>query len=175
MKFEIDVSGSDIFIKNYSICIAGNGKTESIIKGFKFKKDVIEKITENWVKGEYKYDITDKQKGFFKVRLYCIILHYLFKSINVSEKLSLTICRDFHGHKNDINMNLKYLLEKELKLTLGKPQHQKLAKTSNAHRYANLMYNDTSNKLGIYVNISLKDIEKYLIKKVTPKGLSTES
>jgi len=49
---------------------------------------------------------------------------------------------------------------------MGKPLFQKLSKKSYAHIYASMMRRDKKNLLGSYVNISLSDIEKYLIKKL---------
>lgn len=161
MKFEIDVSGDDIFNDDYVICIANN---DDIIKGFKFKKELIETLINNWEQKKYGYGHSDNQRAFFKVKLYCVVIYYLFKSTKWQKRVSLTICRDFHGHKNDINNNLKYLLERKLRIEIGSPRHEKLPNFSKAHRYANLMYKDTSNKLSTYVNISLEDIEKFLKK-----------
>lgn len=169
MKFEIDVSGSDIFKENFTICIAN--KDDDRIKGFKFKKELIDKILKNWKEGNYRYGYSDKQRAFLKVRLYCIIVYYLFKSFDENlERISLTICRDFHGHVNDINQSLRYLIENKLNVKIGSPRHQKLPKNSKAHWYAYMMHKDNANKLSIYVDIDKKDIEKFLIKKVTPKG-----
>ena len=159
MKFEIDVSGDDIFHENYVVCIAGE---EDIIKGFKFKKELIETIISNWQGKKYGYEKSDRGRGFFKVKLYCVIIYYLFKSIKIKNRILLTICKDFHGHQNDINNTLRYLLEKRLGMQIGSPRHQKLPNSSNAHRYAKLMYNDKLNKLPTYVDISLVDIEKFL-------------
>jgi len=159
MKFEIDVSGDDIFNENYVICIAGE---EGIIKGFKFKDELIKTIIFNWKDKRYGFGCSDKERGFFKVKLYCVIIYYLFKSTGFKNRVLLTICRDFHGHTNDINNCLKYFLEKRLEFQIGSPRHQKLPNSSYAHRYAKLMYNDKLNLLPSYVNISLEDIEKVL-------------
>ena len=159
MKFEIDVSGYDIFSKNYVICIAGE---KGLIKGFKFKEELVREIISNWQNKKYGYGKSNKERAFFKVKLYCVIIYHLFKSTGLKNRISLTICRDFHGHKNDINNTLRYLLEKRLGLQIGSPRHQRLPNSSEAHRYANLMHNDTLNKLTTYVDITLKDIEKFL-------------
>ncbi|MBU1203701.1 MAG: hypothetical protein KKG60_01385 [Nanoarchaeota archaeon] len=159
MKFEIDVSGYDIFSKDYVICISGEG---SIVKGFKFKKELIETIINNWHKQKYGYRDFGKEIALFKVKLYCVIIYYLFKSIGLKERVSLTICRDFYRHKNDINNTLRYLLEKKLGIQIGSPLHQRLPNSSEAHRYAKLMHNDTLNKLTTSVDINLEDIEKFL-------------
>jgi len=169
MKFEIDVSGCDIFDENYIICIAkDNGE---IIKGFKFKKELINSLITNWKANKYKYnyDSHETKKGVFKVRIYSIVVYYLFKSAGKIDWLSLTICKDFKGHINEINQTLRFLLEK-LNIKMGNPLHQSLPSTSYAHIYAGMMRRDKKNMLNTYVNITLEDIEKFLIKKVTPKG-----
>ena len=57
-------------------------------------------------------------------------------------------------------------------MEMGVPLHQKLPPWSLAHRYAGLMAKDIENRLDTYVDITLKDIEKFLNKrkkeKVTP-------
>ncbi|MBU1199875.1 MAG: hypothetical protein KKF46_04050 [Nanoarchaeota archaeon] len=173
MKFEIDVSGSDIFDEDFTICIANKNEEKHIIKGFRFNTELItNKLVKNWNENKYKYD--PSKKGVFKARLYSIVVYYLFKSIPQQKFLSLTICRDFCGHENDINQTLKHLLENVLKTTIGKPRHQKLPNSSNAHWYAYLIRKDNANQLPNHVDISIEEIEKYLKKKVTPKGLTTE-
>jgi hypothetical protein len=170
MKFEIDVSGYDIFNDTYVICIAqDNGE---IIKGFKFNKELVNALISNWKanKYKYKYDSFETKRGIFKVRVYSAILYYLFKSIDKPDFLSLTICRDFKGRNNEVSQNLKYFLDEILGIKIGKPLFQKLPNTSNAHIYSNMMRRDNKNLLRTYVNISLEDIEKFLIKKVTPRG-----
>jgi len=163
MKFEVDVSGQDLFDENYVICVAEKDKTEnSKIKGFKFSREISQKLQENWSKGKYKYLYAPNKRGLLKVRIYSIILFYLFKELKIKEPLSLTICRDFKGHENDIEMNLNFFLKEKLKIKLGKPLHQKLSNNSKAHWYAFMMAKDSENLLKTYVNISLEDIEKYL-------------
>ncbi|MEK6927011.1 MAG: hypothetical protein AABX11_01125 [Nanoarchaeota archaeon] len=164
MKFEIDVSGYDIFNDSYVICIAqDNG---NIIKGFKFANELANSLVYNWKanKYRYEYDKYETKRGIFKVRVYSIILYYLFKSIEKPEFLSLTICRDFKGRNNEVAQNLKYLLGDNLGIKLGKPLFQRLASTSNAHIYSNMMRRDSKNLLNTYVDIKLEDIEKFLIK-----------
>lgn len=72
MKFEIYVSGDDIFNEGYVICIAGEN---GIIKWFKFEKELIDTIISNWQTKRYGYETSDKGRVFFKVKLYCVILH----------------------------------------------------------------------------------------------------
>ena len=166
MKFEIDVSGQDLFHDNFVICVAEKDKDGgSIIKGFKFTKELIDNLISNWKKGEYKYLPTKNKTGLFKVRIYCIILYYIFKEIKDKEKISLTICRDFKGHENDIDFNLKFFLGEKLQLNLGKPLHQKLPPQSKAHWYAYLMSKDSENLLKTYISLKLEDIELFLKRK----------
>jgi len=165
MKFEIDVSGYDIFNDGgYVICIA-NGDKETI-KWFKFSKDLMEHLKLNWKKGGYKYGLSNKQRGFLKVRLYSIIIYYLFKSIkeNIKEEIELKICKDFPGHKNDINVNLKNFIEKLLSVKIRLIRHEKLPRSSNAHLYAHLINKDKYNLFTYNIHINLEDIEKYLKK-----------
>ncbi|MEK6859631.1 MAG: hypothetical protein AABX54_02340 [Nanoarchaeota archaeon] len=165
MKFEIDVSGYDIFKDTYVICIARNDG--EIIKGFKFNEGLVNNLIRNWKANKYRYEYNDYEtkRGIFKVRIYSIILYYLFNSIEKPDWISLTICRDFEGRINEITQNLKYFLETILKIKVGKPLYQKLSNSSHAHIYANMMRRDTKNLLKTYVDISLEDIEKFLKKR----------
>ncbi|MBU2458878.1 MAG: hypothetical protein KKB29_00745, partial [Nanoarchaeota archaeon] len=111
MRFEIDISGSDIFDPDYVICISSkelfNGRR--IIKGFKIDEELIKTLIKKWKGNKYRYyyDQYEQTRGTFKVRIYCIIIYYLFKSLGIREKISLTICRDFSGRENTVNQNLK--------------------------------------------------------------------
>lgn len=169
MKFEIDVSGSDLFKPKYTICITSKDKIngKSIIKGFRIDEDIKQTLIKKWKENKYRYcyNISEKKRGLFKVRIYCIVIYYLFKSLDIKEKISLTICRDFSGRESTINQNLKFLLEEKGRMKIGKPLHQKLPKTSLAHWYAGMMSNDSENRLDTYVDITLKDIEKFLKKR----------
>jgi len=163
MKFEVDVSGYDIFAGGYSICIA-NGT--GIVKGFKMNQNLISSIQNNWKKGMYRYKYTKGRKGILKVRIYSAIIHYLFNAIDKEYKdIELIICRDFATHENNIKQNLIYFLERLQGRKINLLKFGKLANNSNAHSYAYLMNKDKHNLLNCYVNISLKDIEFYLRKK----------
>ncbi|MBS3090496.1 hypothetical protein J4433_01870 [Candidatus Pacearchaeota archaeon] len=101
-----------------------------------------------------------------RVRVYCIIIYYLFKSIDFrhsNREAGIEICKDFQGHEKDITSNLKYFLGDLLKL---KPifRYTKLPKESNADKYAYLMRKDTKNQMKGYVKISLEEVEKFLKK-----------
>jgi len=165
MKFEVDVSGYDLFKDTYVICMAR--EDGEIIKGFKFTKDLISALISNWKENKYRYEYNqfETKRGIFKVRIYSIIIHYLFRSIEKPDFLSLTICRDFKGRTNEITQNLKYFLETILKIKTGKPLFQRLPNSSHAHIYANMMRRDIKNQLKTYVEINLEDIEKFLKKR----------
>ena len=173
MKFEIDVSGSDLFKPRYSICIASkekiNGKT--IIKGWRIDEQIKKTLIENWKENKYRYpyDEKEKKRGLFKVRIYCIIIYYIFKSLSITDKISLTICRDFPGRERVIDQNLKYLLEEVGGMEIGKPLYQKLPPSSQAHWYARMMSTDGENRLDTYINITLEDIERFLKKRNTKR------
>jgi len=169
MKFEIDVSGDDLFKPKYTICIASKDKIngKNIIKGFRVDDEIKKVLIKKWKENKYRYyyDESEKKRGLFKVRIYCIIIYYLFKSLEIKEKISLTICRDFHGRESTINQNLKFLLEGKGGMKIGKPMYQKLPPSSLAHWYARMMANDSENHLDTYVKITLEDIEKFLKKR----------
>ena len=80
MNFEIDVSGEDLLQKDYTICIANK---DSIIKGFKFNRELISILSSRYGQNIYRYPKSQKGKAMFKIRLYCIIVSYLVKSINI--------------------------------------------------------------------------------------------
>lgn len=144
MQFEIDVSGEDILSKDYSICIASK---DGVVRGFKFDSKLIQIIRLQQSEGKYRYGISRYGKTLLKIRLYCIILYYLFKSINLkNEELNLKICRDFHGHEREINSNLKYFLKDKLDLNIN-IRHLKLDKDSIAHHQAVLMRKDVKNEM----------------------------
>ena len=159
MEFEIDVSGEDILDKDYTICVANK---DGIIKGFKFDENLVKILKSRYGQEMYRYKKTKKQKATFKVRLYCVVIYYLFKSIKNLREISLTICRDFDGKSNDINFNLSHLLENKLGIIIENVRHEKLKDNSNAHSYAYLMRKDRKNKMNTYVKISLEEIEEFL-------------
>lgn len=163
MNFEIDVSGEDILDKDYTIVVADKDNT---VRGFKFTSEFIRILRARQGEGRYRYGISRQGKSLFRVRLYCIIIYYLFKSIDFkySKEISLDICKDFQGHEKEITSSLKSFLESKLGLKID-IRYTKLPKDSNADRYAFLMRKDTKNKIKGYVKITLEEIEKYLIKK----------
>ncbi|MFH1210290.1 MAG: hypothetical protein V1645_00055 [archaeon] len=160
MEFDIDVCGEDIFSRDYTIVIAG----KSGIKGFKLSNKLIGVLRAKQARGFYRYPNSKKGKSLFRVRVYCIVIYYLFKSMNFKNtELILNICKDFQGHEKDITSNLRFFLENILDLHLS--IRYVTLRDSNAHRHAYLMRKDTKNRMKGYVKISLEEIEKYLIRK----------
>jgi len=162
MNFEVDVSGEDLLGKDYTICIANNN---GIIKGFKFDNDMINILSSRYGQKIYKrYPKSQKGKATFKIRLYCIVIYYLIKTLKIKD-ISLTLCRDFQGREEDIKKSLKFFIEEVLALKLAdRIYFDKLSPNSNAHKYAYLMRQDTKNKMSTYLKISIEDIEKWLKK-----------
>jgi hypothetical protein len=163
MNFEIDVSGEDLLSKNYVICIANK---DGIIKGFKFSEKLVKVLSSKYGQGFYRYQKSKKGKSLFKVRLYSIVIYYLFKSLKKGD-LSLDICRDFTGkeNENDIRKTLKFFLEDKLDYQIDdRIYFTKLNNDSNAHIYSFLMRHDKKNKMDTYVKITLEDFEKWLKK-----------
>ncbi len=161
MEFDIDLSGEDIFSKDSTIVIADNN---DIIRGYKFNEEIIKILISRYKNGKYRYSNSKQQKVFFRIRTYCIIIHYLFKDILPKikdQKIILNICRDFQGHEKDITSNLLFLLRDKLGLKI-EIRYLKLSKNSNADRYAFLMRKDDKDKIKGYVKIPIRDIEKLL-------------
>lgn len=160
--FDIDVSGEDILSKNYTICISDNN---SLIKGFKVSEGFVERIRRDFDNGLFRYNNSKKGKSDLKVRIYCIIIYYLFKSLKIYGDISLNICRDFQGREDDIKKSLTYFLENKLELKLNERIYfSKLDRNSNAHNYAYLMRFDNKNLMKNYVSINTEDIEIWLKK-----------
>ncbi len=164
MEFDIDVSGTEIFSKNYTIVIANK---DSLIKGFKINEETIQILKARYGEGKYRYKKSKKQKSLFAVRVYCVVIYYLFKNIQKkveNKDLVLNICRDFSGKENDIKIILTTLLEEDLKLKSLTIYFCTLPKGSNADKYAFLMRQDRKNLLKTYVPITVKEIEEFLKK-----------
>ena len=161
MKFEVDVSGEDILNKDYKICVANE---DSIIKGFKLNDELVSVLSSRFGQGKYKYKKSQKGKATFKVRIYCVIIHYLLKAISL-ENLSLFLCRDFNGREKEIRETLISLQSKiGADNKIREINFGKLSNDSNAHKYSYLMRKDVKNKMNTYVKISIDDIEGYLRK-----------
>jgi len=160
-EFEVDVSGEDLLNKDYTICIADN---DGIIKGFKFDNELISILCSRYGQGIYRYKKSSRGKTMLKVRIYCVVIYYLIKSLNTKKDFSLTLCRDFIGWENEIKNNLEFLI-KNIGIDLKeKINFTKLSSESNAHKYAYMMRIDDKNKMSTYIKISLEDFEKWLKK-----------
>lgn len=158
ITFEVDVSGEDLLSKDYAICIADKN---SNIKGFKFSEKLVKDLCSRYEQGFYRYKKSKKGKADFKIRLYSVVVYYLFKSLKIFEEVSLNLCRDFDRKENDIRENLRTLFRKNA-LKFKEIYFVKLNEDSNAHKYAFLMRHDKKNQLPNYINIKLDDFEKWL-------------
>ena len=161
MEFDIDVSGEDILSKNYTIVIADKNY---FIRGYKFDEKTIQLLKSRHGEGRYRYGFSKQQKAFLRVRIYCIIIYYLFNDILSKIKninITLNICRDFEGHEKDITSFLFFLLGDKLGLKI-ELRYLKLSNDSNADKYAHLMRKDKKNLIKGYVKISFESIEKFL-------------
>ena len=173
MEFEVDVSGEDLFNKDYTIVVAernGNYSKEPIIYGFKFDENTIQILKSRHGQSKYKYGYSHTQKALFKIRVYSIAIFYIIKyiqikGINFNKGIYLTMCRDFEGRENDIRSNLKYLLTDILKLEIKKLEFCRLPNGSNADKYAFLMRKDKKNVMkSNYIKISIEEFEEFLRK-----------
>lgn len=162
-EFDIDVSGEDMFSKDYTICVADR---DGLIRGFKFSSELINIITSRYGQGIYnRYKKSQKGKASLKIRLYSLVIYYIFNSLRMrKKKIILNICRDFNGREHDIKTNLSFFLEEKLCLKIEKFDFCKLRKNSHAHEYSYLMKKDAKNQLKTYVKISIEELEEFLKK-----------
>ena len=164
MKFEIDMSGCDIFengtIYGSVICISDyNG----MIRGFQLNQGLVDNLKANWQKGRYFCKHSKRGLGFFKAMVYSAIICGLFESIENPITIDIEICRDFCWHENNIEQRLRKLLKKKLGILVNSIKSHTLPKGCDVDNYALLMFRDKYNLLSTYVNLSLEDIEKFLL------------
>jgi len=163
MKFEIDMSGCDIFDNGTPFgSVIGISNYKGMIKGFQINQDLVDKLKANWQKGKYFCRYSQRGLGFFKAMVYSAIICGLFESIKDLINVDIEICRDFRWHENNIEQRLKKLLKKKLGIQVNSIKTHTLPKGCDVDRYVYLMFKDTYNLLSTYVNLSLRDIEKFL-------------
>ncbi|MDD5148519.1 MAG: hypothetical protein PHH08_03585 [Candidatus ainarchaeum sp.] len=165
--FEIDVSGSDIFEKDFTIVVAEENNS-NVILAYKFTEQISRVILSRHGQNLYRYPPSKNGKANLKVRLYCVAIHYIFKELKKRLKLTdacLLVCRDFSGHEPDIQQSLAHLLEEALHIQL-EIVFTRLQKGSIADRYAFLIRKDTHNKFTkMRILISLEEFEIFMQKK----------
>ncbi len=164
MKFEIDMCGCDIFengsIYGSVICISDyNG----MIRGFQLNQGLVDNLKEHWRKGRYFCKHSKRGLGFFKAMVYSAIICGLFESIEKPSEIDLEICRDFRWHENNIEQRLRKLLRKKIGIKVNSIKTCTLPRGCDVDNYAYLMFRDKYNLFPIYVNLSLEDIEKFLL------------
>ncbi|MFH1257081.1 MAG: hypothetical protein V1494_07380 [Candidatus Diapherotrites archaeon] len=164
MDFEIDVSGSDIFEKDYTILVAERGNSK-ILLAYKFSDKNALTIRSRHGEGKYRYPYSKAGKSNIKVRLYCVAIYFLFKELKKRFKLkdvTLAVCRDFSGNESKIKQNLEFLLGTKLGLNVS-IAFQKLPKNSIADKYAFLIRHDTLNKFSsCCIKIKVEEFEEFL-------------
>ncbi len=94
--------------------------------------------------------------------VYSAIICGLLESIGV-KKVELEICHDLRFHENNIKQRLQKLLRKKLGIKVNSIIF-KCMKGSDVDNYAYLMFKDNWNLLPTYIDLSLEDLEKFLIK-----------
>ena len=163
-QFEVDVSGSDILSRNYTIVLAEN-KLNGLIIGFKFNSKIQQTLLSRFGANQYDYNKSKKGMAYFRIRLYCIVIYQLFKILKQKYSINnfyVDFCRDFQGNENNINQQLDFFLKNKLNLDF-EHRYVKLSKNSIADKYAFLIRNDDLNKLkSICIEISITMFEKYL-------------
>ena len=164
MKFEIDMSGCDIFDNGTPYgSVVGISDYNGIIRGFQLNQELVNNLKANWKKGKYFCKFSKRGFGFFKAMVYSAIICNLFESIKNLIDVDIEICRDFHWHENNIEQRLKKLLRKKLGIQVNSIKSHTLPNGCDVDNYVYLMFRDKYNLLSTYVNLSLQDIEKFLL------------
>jgi len=158
MKFQIDLSGTDL-LKDKSVLAISNGN--GFIRGFQINQIIIDKLLSNWEKRKYVCRYSKRGLGFFKAMIYSAVICGLLESIKPNE-VELEICHDLRFHENNIKQRLNKILKKKLNIIVKSIVFQCM-KGTDVDNYAYLMFKDNYNLLPTYVNLSLQDIEKFLV------------
>lgn len=159
MKFQIDLSGTDL-LKDKSVLAISNCR--GLIRGFQINQKIIDDLLENWKAKKYFCRYSKRGLGFFKAMIYSAIICGLLESIKVKE-VELEICHDLRFHENNIKQRLQKLLRKKLGIKFNSIIFRCL-KGTDVDNYAYLMFKDNYNLLPTYIDLSLEDLEKFLIK-----------
>jgi len=158
MKFEIDLSGCDIFMEN---SVLGISDCKGLIRGFQINKNMINDLQASWKAGKYSCRHSKRGLGFFKAMVYSSIICCLLESVK-SKEVELEICRDLRFHENNIKQRLNKLLRKRLEIKVNSIIFKSM-KGTDIDNYSYLMLKDNYNLLPTYINLSLADIERFLI------------
>lgn len=160
--FEIDVAGSDIFSRNYSIGVVYNNSKRY---GYRFTSSIQQSIVYNNQNNVY---CIDNSKSL-KPRVYAAVLLLILKRIAKKEKISkdykFLICDDFYGHFNQVcDLLVRHLqsdfpgLNKEKHLSKCKHHKKSLIQQTVTEIYAGNFEGKTMH------NFELNDIEEFLSK-----------
>lgn len=164
MRFEIDMSGCDIF-KNGTAhgSVIGISDYNGMIRGFQLNKELVDNLKTNWKAGKYFCRYSKRGLGFFKAMVYSAIICGLFESIKKPSSIDIKVCRDFCWHENNIEQRLKKLLRKKLNMQVNSVKSCSHPPHCDIDNYVYLMFRDNYYLLPTYVNLSLKTIEKFLL------------
>jgi len=154
------MSGCDLFQGN---AVLGLSDYNGMIKGFQLDKEMINDLDSNWKTGRYFCKYSKRGLGFFKAMVYSAIVCCLLESVGKLSEVELEICRDLHYHENNIKQRLRKLVKKKLKVDVKGIIVHTLPRGSDIDNYVYLMFKDNYNLLPTYVNLSLEDIEKFLL------------
>jgi len=160
MLFQIDMSGTDLFKEKSVLAISGEN---GLIKGFQMINETINALLNNWSKGKYFCRYSKRGLGFFKAMVYSSIICCLLENLGKPKEVELEICHDLRFHENNIQQRLNKLLRKKLMIKVNSVIF-KCLKGSDVDNYAYLMFKDNYNLLPTYADISLEDIERFLVK-----------
>lgn len=153
------MSGCDVLKKDSVIALSDS---KGLIRGFQINQEIIDNLLNNWKARKYFCRCSKRGFGFFKAMIYSSVLCCLLESIGKPKEVELEICRDLRFHENNIRQRLNKLLRKKLGIKVNSIIFKNL-KGSDVDNYAYLMFRDNYNLLPTYVNLSLTDIEKFLI------------
>jgi hypothetical protein len=159
MKFQIDMSGCDLLKDN---SVIGISDCNGLIRGFKINKNIIDGLLNNWKSGRYFCRFSKRGLGFFKAMIYSSAVCGLLKNLGSPQGIELEICRDLRFHENNIKQRLNKLLRKKLGIKINSIDFENL-KGTDVDNYAYLMFKDKYNLFPTYINLSLQDIESFLI------------
>lgn len=159
MILEIDLSGCDLLKAN---SVLGISNCKGIIKGFQIDQNMIDNLLTNWKNQKYFCKCSKRGLGFFKAMVYSSIICCLIEYMGKPPEVELNICRDLRFHENNIKQRLHKLLRKKLSIKINSIIFKNL-RGSDVDNYAYLMIKDNYNLLPTYINLSLENIEKYLI------------
>jgi hypothetical protein len=159
VSIDVDVSGEDLLSQGYVICAVEEKK----VKAFKMDARTVSAIHDRLAKGSYKYKRSKRGKSSLKIRIYCVVVIALIKSLRPKGPLTLRLCRDFYGREFDIKTTLEDILGNQSKIALKEIVFVVFPDDNLAHMMAGTCRKDRAGRLkGIYIDFPLESIEQFL-------------